>query len=239
MPEKKDRRIPAPEELPSIFDDKCIRELAHTARLPQTADIPRFAAAVLDAANLYIRDASIASNNEVYHEIDGLLRAADRAVNARKRQDAACETVAVRVELLSERTRNLLNEWGTRPDPEVLRDPATQCAACETIASLCRIGAGWREGRRRPGGRRSITKASVLHAPPLQQHPARREAQLDFVIWLQVAYLEAAGKSPPATSHPGRPTPFAQMAQLCLDKLQAGANAVEMINELQRQRKNT
>jgi hypothetical protein len=46
-----------------------------------------------------------------------------------------------------------------------------------------------------------------------------------------MAYLEAAGKPLPATAHHERPSRFAQMAQVCLDKLQAGANAVEMVNE--------
>jgi hypothetical protein len=240
MRARKDWRVPTPEELPSIFDDKFIGGLAQTARLPPTAEIPRFAAAVRDAARLYIRDASVASINEVHHEVDRLLRAADRAVHARKRKDAACEIVAARVERLSERTRELISEWGgTLPDPEVLRNPATQHAACETIASLCRIGAGWREGRRRSGGRRSMTMVSVLHAPPPQQHPARREAQLNFVTWLQVAYLEAAGRPPPATTHPDRPSPFAQMVQVCLDKLEAEGSAVEMINELRRKSKQT
>ena len=71
----------------------------------------------------------------------------------------------------------------------------------------------------------------------VQQHPARREAQLNFVMWLQVAYVEATGEPPSPTAHPRRPTPFAKMAQVCLDKLQAEANAVEMINGLQRRRK--
>jgi hypothetical protein len=237
MRAKKDRRIQTAEKLPSIFDDKCIRKLARTARLPPTANIQRFATAVREAALAYIGDASTASDNEVHHEVDGLLRAADRAVHARKHKDAACDKVAALIERLSERTRRLLSDWGELPDPKALRDPATQCAACETIASLCRIGAGWREGRRRPGGQRSMTMVSVLHAPPLQQHPARREAQLNFVMWLQVAYVEATGEPPSPTAHPRRPTPFAKMAQVCLDKLQAGANAVEMINGLQRRRK--
>jgi len=237
MRPKKDRRIPTPEEVPSIFDDKCIRELARTARLPRTANIPRFGVAVRDAALVYIRDASMASDNEVHHEVDGLLRAADRAVNARKRKDAACENVAVRIERLTERTRKLLNERGTLPDPAVLRDPISQSAACEIVAKLCRIGAFWQEGRRRPGGERSTTMVSVLHAPALEQHPARREAQLYFMTMLRLAVLEATGMPSPRTVDPGRPTPFAQMAQACLNRLRAGANAVELINELQRRRK--
>jgi hypothetical protein len=71
MRAKEDRRTPAPEEVPRIFDDKCIRELARTARLPRTANIARFGILVRDAALEYIRDANVASDNEVHHEVAG------------------------------------------------------------------------------------------------------------------------------------------------------------------------
>jgi len=234
---RKDRRVPAPEELPGIFDDKFILVLAEQAKLSWATNIPRFAVGVRKAAEVFTRDATAASHNKVHYQVDGLLRAAERAVRARKRRDAACEKVAVQIEALSERTRKLLNGRGTLPDPDILRDPATQHAACETVASLCRIGAFWQEGRRRPGGKRSLTMVHVLHAPPLEQHPARREAHLYFITMLRTAVLEATGIPPPSTAHPDVPTPFAEMAQLCLDKLQRKVNAVELINELQRRRK--
>jgi len=82
-----------------------------------------------------------------------------------------------------------------------------------------------------------MTMISVLHAPALKQHPARREAQLYFMMMLRAAVLEATGMPPPRTAHHDVPTPFAEMAQVCLDKLQAGANAVKLINALQRRRK--
>jgi hypothetical protein len=235
---RKDRRIPTPQELPGIFDDKCIQQLVRIDHRLRTANIKVFAAGVLKAAELFVGDASTATDNEVHYEVDGLLRAAERAVRARKRKDVAYEDVAVRIERLSERTRTLLNDrgWARLPVPQVLRDSAGQCAACEIVARLCRIGACWQEGRRRPGGKQSMTMLSVLHAPMLQQHPARREAQLNFVMWLRLAYLEATGTPPPPTAHAGRPSPFAKMVQVCLDKLQAGANAVEMLNELHQRR---
>ena len=234
---RKDRRIPAPEELPRTFDNKFVLDLVQEAKLSWAANIPRFSAAVREAAEVYIRDASTASDNKVHHEVDGLLRAAEYALSARKRKDVAFEKVAVQIEGLSGRTRELLNKRGMLPNPEILRDPATQGAGCETITSLCRIGACWQKGRRRPGGKRSMTMVSVLHAPTLQQHPARREAQLYFMMMLRAAVLEATGMPPTPTAHPGRPTPFAKMAQVCLDKLRAGANAVALINELQRRRR--
>jgi hypothetical protein len=82
-----------------------------------------------------------------------------------------------------------------------------------------------------------MTMVSVLHAPALEQYPARREAHLYFMTMLRLAVLEATGMPPPPTANYHVPTPFAKMAQACLDRLHAGANAVELINELQRRRK--
>ena len=237
MRAKKDRRIPTPEDLPRILDDKFICVLAQEAKLSWAANIPRLAKGIRTAAEVLSREANTVSDNEVHYEVDGLLRAAARAIKAQKSKDAAYKKVALQIEGLSERTRELLNRRGTLPAPEILRDPAVQQVACETIVRLCRIGAYWQKGRRRTGGKRSMTMVSVLHAPSLEQHPARLEAQLYFMMMLRAAVAEATGIPPLPTAHPGRPTPFAKMAQVCLNKLQAGANAVELINELQKRRK--
>jgi hypothetical protein len=239
---KKERRIPKAQDVPRIFSDQRIRELAAEAKLLLNDNL-RFAAGAREAALIYIGDASAASDNEVHHEVDELLRAADRAVKRPKHKDAAYEDVAKRIERLSERTRELLNERSIRaaalemPDPEALRDPTRRDEACEAIARLCRIGACGKEGRRRPGGKRSMTMVSMLHAPEAEQHPARRKAELNFVMWLRVAYLEATGKRPSPTANPARPGPFARMVQACLDEIRASANAVELLNELQQRRK--
>ena len=104
----KDRRIPAPQDVPRIFSDDQVRQLAAVAKLPADANLPHFATAVRDAALLYIRDASTASDNEVHHGVDVLLRAADRALIARKRKDAAYENVAVRIEIDPQRWSDAL-----------------------------------------------------------------------------------------------------------------------------------
>jgi len=239
---KKERQLPKAQDVPRNFSDHRIWELAAEAKLP-IGDELRFAAGVREAVLIYISEASAASDNGVQQEVHALLRAADRAVTARKNKDAACEDVAKRIERLSERARERLKDRSTRaaalemPNPEAFRDIAQRVEACEAIARLCRVGACWEEGRLRPGGKRSITMASTLHAPELQQHPARREAELNFVMWLRLAYIEATGKRPSPTANPARPGPFARMVQLCLDKIQASANAVELLKELQRRSK--
>jgi hypothetical protein len=76
---KKERQISKAQDVPTIFSDQRIRELAAKAKLP-LGDELRFAAGVREAALIYITEAGALSDNEVHHEVDELLRAADRAV---------------------------------------------------------------------------------------------------------------------------------------------------------------
>jgi hypothetical protein len=106
---KKERQIPKAQVVPRIFSDRRIRELAVEAKLPLGDDL-RFAAGARQAALIYIEEASAPSHNEVHREVDELLRAADRAVKRHKNKDLGYEEVAERIERLSERTGQLLNE---------------------------------------------------------------------------------------------------------------------------------
>jgi len=110
------------------------------------------------------------------------------------------------------------------PNPKALTDRPRRGKACKTIVRLLRVGM-------KKGGK------ALLYAPPPRQRPPRREAELNFVMWLEVASLEATGMPPPLTANPARPGPFARMVQTCLDRIALGANAVEMLYELHRRRK--
>jgi hypothetical protein len=218
---KKDRRIPVPEELPRILDDKFIRDLAQQAKLPLDADIPRFAAEIRHAALRYVAVMTITSDRAMRDEIQALYSA---AVRHRYKE------TATRIDKLSEQTRAFLKRRGDRrsvglaiPEPEVLKDFGRRDQACETIVRLLRVGM--------KGGK------AILHAPTPHPRPPRRKAELDLVMWLRVAYLDATGMPPTHTANPNRPGPFARMVQTCLDKIAPGTNAAEMLNELHRRRK--
>jgi hypothetical protein len=230
------RPIIAARDAPDIFSDECVRALAAKAKLPSDADLPRFVAAIQAAAEIYIRDIGIADDNAVHHEIKALYSAANRRKYA--------ET-AERIDTLSKRTREFINKRAERPNipwkipaATALRKNATQDDACAAIGSLLRMGGRWELGRRRQGGKRSMSFVPVLYAPKLHKHPPKRKAERDFVMWLQVAYTEATGQMPPLTAHHDNPGPFARMAKECLKLIgMPAADAVELINKLQGQRK--
>jgi hypothetical protein len=221
MRAKKKRRIPAPQKLPHIFDDKFIQGLAQQAKLSWAANIPRFAAAIRDAAQRCVAAMATPTDVKMRVEIRGLYSAADRH---------RYKETATRIGKLSKQTRAFIKKRGDRPilslaipDPQAFNDPARRDDACETTVRLLRVGVE----RGKP----------LLYAPNPQPRPPRRQAERDFVMWLEVAYLEATGMPPPLTANPDRPGPFARMVQRCLNGIAPGANAVEMLNELHRRRK--
>jgi hypothetical protein len=220
---RKDWRIPAPEDLPRIFDDKFILRLAEQAKLSWAANISRFSTAIRHVARQYVADKAIPSDRAVRDEIKALFSAAIRY---------RYKETATRISKISERTRALLKTRGDRlslaiPEPEALRDHVSQDEACETIVRLLRVGM--------KGGKPLLYTPERPEWEP-RQRPPRRKAELDFIMWLEVAYLEATGMPPTHMANPDRPGPFARMVQACLNKIAPGANAVELLNKLHERR---
>jgi hypothetical protein len=216
-------------DIQRIFDDACIDNLAAIGRLPAGANRNRFAQGVREAARIYARDVRTPTDNQLHAEV---YRAAER-----KRYGEVTKLL----EQLSRRTRQLLNKRGVSlPAPEDLRDATQQGEACEIIVGLCRYGGRYGEGRRRPSGKRSRTWRPLLVGPQPRRNFPRRDAERDFVMWLQLAWLEASDAPPSlaANRELNREIrgPFARMAAECLTLVGARADAVGLINELNRRR---
>jgi hypothetical protein len=120
------------------------------------------------------------------------------------------------------------------PQPEDLFDPAKREKACEAIIDRCEIGGRKVPGRDRPSGRRSWTWEPVLRAPEMNRHPEIRSAERTFIMWLQVAWVEATGTAVPVTANHYYAGPFAKLAKKALALMGAPyADAVQLINDLE------
>ena len=83
----------------------------------------------------------------------------------------------------------------------------------------------------------------VLKGVDLHRSP-KRQAERDFIMFLQVDYFNATGRLPPVTARKYeqsdqtlKPSPFVQMVQKCFDLLGAEkVNVIEQINKLQSRR---
>ena len=220
-----------------VFDDTCIRALAIDHKLPTAADLNALGIGTREAVRIFAREARIPNANELHDRVSKLHNLADRKL---------FEPLSAALEKLSPEARELLNSCrGSKcrlPSPEALTDVEQREAACGAVAALCQYGGRFILGRLRPGGKRSRpTFQPLLYAPKPRRHFAKRAAERNFVMWLQIAWLEATGKMPPRTARNPDVSralgPFARFAKECLKLAGAGhANVVELINELERQR---
>jgi hypothetical protein len=219
------------EDVPRVFDDCCIARLATLAKLPANADLSIFKTGVRRAAVIYLRNASEPAGNELRDDVAAIYKAASRRKYAE---------LKFLLGGLSEPTRQSLSDRGSRfpskaalPAPFTLGDPLLRNDACKTVVVLCQYGGRWAEGRKRSSGRRSRTWEPLLYAPVVQSHPQRRQHERTFVMWLQLAYLEAVGRAPALTASAERKGPFVRLTEKCLHLVGAPQpDAVGLVNDL-------
>ena len=216
-----------------VFDEACIDRLAGEARLPADADRERFAKGVREAARIYAQEILAPNENKLHGEIAALNTAA---------QHERYGQVADLLEKLSPKAIGLLRKRRLSlelPTSADLREPRRQKLACEAVFKLSQYGGKYGEGRRRPSGKRSSpTWRPVLIAPEPQRHVLKREAEQNFVMFLQIAWVDATGSEPSLTASATKPGPFARMVTECLKLVGANhANAAELINRLHSRRK--
>jgi hypothetical protein len=249
-------------DVPRIFSNQRIGELVAETGLPLDADrLPGFAASIRTRARIYIRDKGTPSDADVAREIAELYWAADRHQHAK---------AAKLVRSMSKRTRALLNKRATMvaltiPKPSAFLDRGRRQAACETLRQLCSRGGHWDDnGRWVPilhVPKRQVTRKLVeeineqhdeavwlgLKPIEIELRPPKRQAERDFIMWMQAIYL-SAGRRPPVTARKYEQTtndrtlqpggPFVRMMQRCLDLLGAKkADATNAINELRKRAK--
>jgi len=238
------------DQVPHVFNDARIEQLASIGKPPSHTNMQRFADGIREAARKYATEIRQPNDNEVYAEILRLHRAAERRyysevatlvkkLSLRARDLLKCDELrTIRSPAVTSDSRRIRHHTSLRwtkvalPSPEALLDERRD-HACATVIKLCQNGGGWVEGRKRPSGKRSWTWRPYFRAPEPQRHFPKREEELSFVMWLRIAWLEATGKEASLTADPRRPGPFARMVQECLELVGAGhADAVALVNKL-------
>jgi hypothetical protein len=236
-------------DVPAVFNDDRLCELAQLATLEADADLDLFSTIVLDGVRQYAqyRLSPPPSDNEVHGHIEAVERAASRE----QYEDVA--SLLWSLSPAARAARGWLSErlttpaWRRRgvmlPDAATLRDPTHQREACVIVRKLCTFGGEAREGRRRPNGKRSRkTLKPLLYDPTPTTRVLRREAELELVNILQYAIYQAAGREPAWTARHDSPHaaagPLARMTKEVLRLVGAphDADAVGLINELHKRR---
>jgi hypothetical protein len=232
------------DEVPTVFNDDCMNELARDGKLPADADLVRFKTGVLGSVRDYVQAVREPSSNQLHQEINALCVAAFRE---------KYDKLAALLESMFPATRAWLEARSKQPfwrsvcgeiiDVKVptagsLRDPARRAEACDSALRLCAIGGEFVEGRRRPAGKRSRkTYRPIPYAPQPSPHLPKRDPELDLVTNLKIIWGQATGRTPPLTANHRTPGPFARMAEKVLRLARARGDAVALINELNKRRR--
>ena len=72
----KRRQIISLADVPTVFDDPCIRKLAANAKLPAESDLEAFGWWIREAVEMFVREVQVPTANEVRSEISALYKAA-------------------------------------------------------------------------------------------------------------------------------------------------------------------
>jgi hypothetical protein len=270
VPAKK-RYILAARDVPQIFSDDRVRQLMAEAKLPLSGDeLRRFAASIRAAALVYIRDTNTVTDNDIRREIEALYRAADSgdsekaaklvrvmsketraflnkpairisskipkpsAFLDRARWRAACETV-----------RRLCSQGGHREEGKLVPHlylPKRQFMYEQGVQEQLRPWVKAANRRDIKVNMAELQRKAVRNAVNSNLRSPKRQAERDFIMFLQVAYFNATGRMPPVTasksgsrSREPAPGPLARFVQRCLDLLVADkVDVIAQINELHR-----
>jgi hypothetical protein len=275
MRAKKDRLLPA-SQVPIVFSNKRVREITARLRPPlDEGQVRRFAASLRKTARVYLR-AKQAQKDDISHAIKALYRTADmhqykkaaklvqdlskqtrdflnkRATRIglklprpvffldRARRKSACETVR---RLCSEGGHKGKGKWVPHlylPKRQFMYEEDVQAIVCHwvKVANKHGVKVDMRELRRK------VVKDLTGVDLPLRS--PKRQAERDFIMFLQVDYLNAinaTGRRPPVTARKYeqsdqtlKPSPFVQMVQKCFELLGAEVDVIEQINQLQSRR---
>ena len=241
--------------------------LLQVERIGPIADLTTFATGVRAAVEIYKRDRDEPNQNYQFKEIENLYKKARRLhevkVELEKQESypstrstaekiehyrakAEVEAIALSLALsrLSAVTIALLNDRGRhRPDglqlptPDEVKDPERYSDVCERIFSLCSIGRTRRLGRDRGIGKQSMTVEIEYYAPKRTPHPKKREAEMNFIMWVQVAWLEATGILPSLAASYENQGPFVRLIDALFHRMGVeGVSTVEIVNQLNSQR---
>lgn len=132
----------AADEVPHVFDDDCIQQLAHMVDLSPDLRRP-FAKAIRRLARVFIRDRNIANDDDVTREIKALYAAAE----GHKYADAAKLVTG-----MSKPTRAFLKKRAARigltiPKPSAFLDRSRLEGACETLRRITSQGSHIEDGK--------------------------------------------------------------------------------------------
>jgi hypothetical protein len=233
-----ERSLIAISDVEGVFNDEIVKELARTLKLPDDADIARFAQSIRIPASNFLKEKDKLSFPQLRTAIERLYRLNTRAEDG---NDRTAQALAHAVDAMSADVRKWLLSCQRPHDRNIptateILSPPTRQSAVDRFRLILSWGGRVVAGRKRPGGRRSRSFIKPLLRLPerIERGHPRGEAERDFVQWLAVAYAEATGRSPPRTAHYNIDIrgPFSRFVHRCFELVGAPTgNVTRLLNQ--------
>ncbi len=234
------RSLIALSDVEHVFNSEVVEGLARTAKLPEGADIVRFAESIKVAVRIYLEARLRLSAPQLRAGIEELYKLNTRAKRGGER---AARDLARAVGTMPAGMRNWLAHFDTLQTPHIpnaaeIISPATRQRALQRLSVVLSHGAVVVIGRKRPGGKRSRSVKPLLNVPTgIERTRPRGHAEREFVQWLALAYLEGTGKKPPYTAREAS-GPFSKFVSECFELAGApSGNVPRLINEFGKARR--
>jgi hypothetical protein len=210
--------------------------LAQTAKLPAN-DVARFAQSIRISARIFLEEKNKLNFPQLRTAIGRLYRLNTRAEDG---NDRTAQALARAIDAMHPDVRQwLLSCQGPHdrniPTAMEILSPPTRQSAVDRFRLVLSWGGSVVEGRKRSGGRRSLSFKPLLRLPErIERGRPRGEPEREFVQGLALAYVEVARRPPPRTAHYNIDIrgPFSDFVHRCFELVGAPTgNVTRLLNQ--------
>lgn len=224
----------APEDVDQVFDTKAIADLAQIAKLPPHADLEQFGDGIRVSVRNFLERREL-NNSQLRAEIQTLYRYTRRAdrVWGGGHSERAAQQLASAIDAMPDDVRRRLTMHTPPapaiPAPEAFLKRETRQQAVQELRLLLMHGGAVVTGRKRPGGKQSLSFRPYLNVPAVKSSRPRDQAARELIRWLAFFCAETGKRVPNRVSDS---SPFARFITQCLDMVGVpSGSTVRLINE--------
>src|SRR5262245_37189754 len=161
------RSLIAISDVEGVFNDEIVKELAQTAKPPADADIARLARSIRISARIFLEKQNKLNFPQLRTAIERLYRVNTRAEDG---NDRAAQALACAVDAMPADVRQWLLSCQRPHDRNIptateILSPPTRQSAVERFRLILSWGGRVVAGRKRSGGRRSLSFKPLLRLP--------------------------------------------------------------------------
>jgi len=203
------RLLPSADQISVCLSPVFVKQLAASIGIKDPTKIDKLRHMLRNAITNYVEEAAQPQPREIRDELTQLIRLL-RTIRTRRKDSLTAEDaleVDQAVDGLSPTSKAAIT-LGFQRIPELTRMKKQwqRISAINTLIGMCHSSAEWRQGRKRPGGRRSRTYQKQLVGPAVRRGRISDGPEFWLLYLIASIYFEFTGRLPARRSfEQGRP----------------------------------